>query len=84
MHRAYGVGGAPLAVTQADAAWADMLDVAFMGLHVAQMTSPQEMARCFTMVTEDNAAILGLPEYGLAPGRRASSSSRSATKRACA
>ncbi|MCD1620170.1 amidohydrolase family protein [Salipiger marinus] len=50
----------------------DMLDVAFMGLHVAQMTSPQDMARCFTMVTEDNAAILGLPDYGLAPGRRAS------------
>ncbi|SDJ25181.1 amidohydrolase family protein [Salipiger marinus] len=50
----------------------DMLDVAFMGLHVAQMTSPQDMARCFTMVTEDNAAILGLPDYGLAPGKRAS------------
>ena len=31
---------------------ADMLDVAFMGLHVAQMTSPAEMRRCFDMVTE--------------------------------
>ena len=39
---------------------ADMLDVAFMGMHVAQMTHPDEMARCFTMVTEDNAAIMGL------------------------
>ena len=30
---------------------ADMLDVAFMGLHVAQMTSPADMRRCFDMVT---------------------------------
>ena len=47
---------------------ADMLDVAFMGLHVAQMTHPAEMARCFTMVTETNAAIMGLDGYGLRPG----------------
>jgi cytosine deaminase len=47
---------------------ADMLDVAFMGLHVAQMTHPAEMARCFTMVTESNAAIMGLQDYGLTPG----------------
>jgi cytosine deaminase len=46
----------------------DMLDVAFMGLHVAQMTHPEEMARCFHMVTQDNAAILGLADYGLRPG----------------
>jgi cytosine deaminase len=45
-----------------------MLDVAFMGLHVAQMTHPAEMARCFTMVTESNAAIMGLQDYGLTPG----------------
>lgn len=51
---------------------ADMLDVAFMGLHVAQMTSPQEMARCFTMVTEENAKIMHLDGYGLAPGDTAS------------
>ncbi|MCA0995482.1 amidohydrolase family protein [Alloyangia pacifica] len=50
----------------------DMLDVAFMGLHVAQMTSPQEMARCFTMVTEENAKILHLDGYGLAVGNMAS------------
>ena len=50
----------------------DMLDVAFMGLHVAQMTSPQEMARCFTMVTEENAKILHLEGYGLAVGNTAS------------
>ena len=44
---------------------ADMLDVAFMGLHVAQMSSPEEMKRCFNMVTAENAAILGLRDYGL-------------------
>lgn len=47
---------------------ADMLDVAFMGLHVAQMTHPAEMARCFTMVTETNAQIMNLADYGLRPG----------------
>lgn len=51
---------------------ADMLDVAFMGMHVAQMTHPEEMARCFTMVTETNAAILGLGDYGLRKGALAS------------
>ena len=50
---------------------ADMLDVAFMGLHVAQMTHPAEMARCFTMVTEVNARIMNLPDYGLQVGKRA-------------
>ncbi len=51
---------------------ADMLDVAFMGMHVAQMTHPDEMARCFTMVTETNAAIMGLSDYGLRKGALAS------------
>lgn len=51
---------------------ADMLDVAFMGLHVAQMSAPEEMARCFEMVTETNAAIIGLPDYGLRKGALAS------------
>jgi cytosine deaminase len=51
---------------------ADMLDVAFMGLHVAQMTHPAEMDRCFTMVTECNAAIMGLQNYGLKVGDQAS------------
>ncbi len=51
---------------------ADMLDVAFMGLHVAQMTHPDEMARCFRMVTEDNARIMGLEGYGLKAGGMAS------------
>jgi cytosine/creatinine deaminase len=51
---------------------ADMLDVAFMGLHVAQMTHPAEMARCFDMVTTQNAAIMNLEGYGLKVGDQAS------------
>lgn len=51
---------------------ADMLDVAFMGLHVAQMTHPDEMHRCFDMVTQENARIMGLQGYGLSPGCTAS------------
>jgi cytosine deaminase len=51
---------------------ADMLDVAFMGLHVAQMTSPEEMRRCFDMVTKVNARIMGLQDYGLEVGKTAS------------
>lgn len=50
----------------------DMLDVAFMGLHVAQMSHPDEMARCFTMVTETNAQIIGALDYGLKVGAQAS------------
>ncbi len=50
----------------------DMLDVAFMGLHVAQMSHPDEMARCFTMVTETNAQITGAEDYGLKVGAQAS------------
>ncbi|SNY91335.1 cytosine deaminase [Cohaesibacter sp. ES.047] len=51
---------------------ADMLDVAFMGLHVAQMTSPDDMRRCFDMVTKESAAIMGLEDYGLDVGKKAS------------
>jgi cytosine deaminase len=51
---------------------ADMLDVAFMGLHVAQMTHPDEMAKCFDMVTNCNAKIMNLEGYGLKVGDKAS------------
>jgi cytosine deaminase len=47
---------------------ADMLEVAHMGLHVAQMTAQDAMRACFTAVTETPARILGLQDYGLAPG----------------
>jgi len=47
---------------------ADMLEVASMGLHVAQMTSQSGMRACFDAVTVNNARVLGLNGYGLAPG----------------
>ena len=47
---------------------ADMLEVAHMGLHVAQMTGQEAMRACFAAVTEAPARILGLQGYGLAPG----------------
>ena len=50
---------------------ADMLEVAHMGLHVAQMTSQAAMRQCFDAVTEAPARILGLDGYGVAPGCRA-------------
>jgi len=51
---------------------ADMLDVAFMGLHVAQMTSPKDMRTCFDMITVNNAKTMGLADYGLHIGAKAS------------
>jgi cytosine deaminase len=47
---------------------ADMLEVAHMGLHVAQMTSQAQMHACFDAVTVNAAKILGLSGYGIAPG----------------
>ena len=47
---------------------ADMLEVAHMGLHVAQMTGQQAMHACFLAVTDTPARILGLDGYGLEPG----------------
>ena len=49
----------------------DMLEVAQMGLHVAQMTSQAGMRACFDAVTVNPARILGLEGYGLEPGCRA-------------
>jgi cytosine deaminase len=47
---------------------ADMLEVAQMGLHVAQMTSQAQMRACFDAVTVNSARILGLEGYGLEVG----------------
>ena len=47
---------------------ADMLEVASMGLHVAQLTGVEQMKSCFRAVTEIPAAILGLEGYGLEKG----------------
>jgi len=47
---------------------ADMLEVASMGLHVAQMTGVEQMQACFHAITEVPAAILGLEGYGMEKG----------------
>lgn len=47
---------------------ADMLETASMGLHVAQMTGQQAMRQCFDAVTVNAARVMGLQDYGLAPG----------------
>jgi cytosine deaminase len=47
---------------------ADMLEVASMGLHVAQMTGVAGMRAAFDAVTVNAARILGLEGYGLEPG----------------
>lgn len=49
----------------------DMLEVANMGLHVAQMTGQAAMRQCYSAVTDTAASILGLESYGIAPGCRA-------------
>ncbi len=46
----------------------DMLEVAHMAIHVAQMTSLDGMRACFEAVTATPASILHLDGYGLAPG----------------
>jgi cytosine deaminase len=50
----------------------DMLEVAHMGLHVAQMTGRAGMRACFDAVTANAAKIMQLPNYGLEPGCDAS------------
>jgi len=46
----------------------DMLEVAHMGLHVAQMTGTEEMRRLFEAVTFNGSKALRLEGYGLEPG----------------
>jgi cytosine/creatinine deaminase len=47
---------------------ADMLEVAHMGLHVAQMTGQGAMRQCFDAVTSAPARILALQDYGIETG----------------
>lgn len=49
----------------------DLLEVAAMGLHVAQMTSQDAMRACFDAVTTNPARILGLDHFGLEVGKSA-------------
>ena len=51
---------------------ADMLEVAHMGLHVAQMTSQQGIRDCFDAITTRAAKVMHLQGYGLEPGCDAS------------
>jgi cytosine/creatinine deaminase len=50
---------------------ADMLDVAHMGLHVAQLTSREAMRFCFEAVTVNAAQVMHLDNYGLEVGNNA-------------
>lgn len=47
---------------------ADMLEVAHMGLHVAQMTSPAQMAACFDAVTVNGARVMGIERHAIEVG----------------
>ncbi len=49
----------------------DMLDVAHMGLHVAQMTGQSEMLAAYEAVTVNAAKVMHLSDYGLAVGCKA-------------
>ncbi|UYO01213.1 MAG: amidohydrolase family protein [Devosia sp.] len=49
----------------------DMLEVASMGLHVAQMTGRAAMRQCFDAVTTGPAKIMHLDGYGIAVGNKA-------------
>ena len=50
----------------------DMLEVAHMGLHVAQMTSQQGIRACFDAVIRNAAKVMHLQGYGLEVGCDAS------------
>jgi len=49
----------------------DALEVASMGLHVAQMTSRAGMQQCFDAITLNPARLLGLQGYGIEKGAHA-------------
>lgn len=51
---------------------ADMLEVAHMGLHVAQMTGEAAMRECFEAVTTRAAEVMQLRAYGIHAGAEAS------------
>ena len=46
----------------------DLIEVAHMGLHVAQMTGVSQMRQIFEAITTNGARALGLENYGLEPG----------------
>jgi len=46
----------------------DMIEVAHMGLHVAQMAGVDQMQQIFETITTNGARALGIEGYGLEPG----------------
>jgi len=46
----------------------DMIEVAHMGLHVAQMTGVDQMRQIFETITTNGAKALGIENYGIEPG----------------
>jgi cytosine deaminase len=50
---------------------ADMLQIGNLLAHAAQFGTPQSQAEVLRMATYDAARSIGLPDYGLAEGRRA-------------
>ena len=46
----------------------DMLEVAHMGLHVAQMTSAKRIQACFDAVTKNAAKVMHLQGQGIEKG----------------
>lgn len=50
---------------------ADMLQVALVTAHAAQMSLPHEIEKMFDMITYDAAKVLDLKDYGLEEGRTA-------------
>ena len=62
----------------------NMLDVAYMGVHVCQMTGIAELNACYDMVTWNGAKTLHLPEYGIGVGKPANLIVLAASDRASA
>ena len=46
----------------------DMLEVASMGLHVAQLTGVEEIKQAFSAITMNAAKVMNLPDYGIKIG----------------
>jgi len=46
----------------------NMVEVAHMAMHVAQMTGVAQIQQCFNAITHNPAQILGLEGYGIRPG----------------
>lgn len=50
---------------------ADMLQVANVTIHAAQMSQPPELEKVFDMITVDAAKVMNLQDYGLKEGKTA-------------